>query len=154
MTTGQHGIDLATRIQRRYDFTAHATGFLSGAIILASLLFAGVSSATLYITTILTWATALSFQHFRHVLRGPVTAADVEAETTRPASARRAQPVGQHREHPLVQGRIGAAGQAGEHALQQYDEISCPDLGADRACPLGAAQQQVERREQVFAQRD
>jgi hypothetical protein len=68
-------------------------------------------------------------------------------------SAWRAQPIGQHRENPLVQGRVGAPGQADEHALQQYDEVGCPDLGTDRACLLGAAQQQVERREQVLAQR-
>ena len=76
-------IDLATRIQRRRDFAAHVTGFLSGAIVLASLLLAGVSGIGLYIATLLTWATALSFQHFRHVLRGPVTAEAVRAEASR-----------------------------------------------------------------------
>src|SRR6185437_9764559 len=35
----------------------------------------------------------------------------------------RAQPVGQHGEHPLVQARVGAVGQAGEHSLQQHDEV-------------------------------
>jgi hypothetical protein len=68
-------------------------------------------------------------------------------------SGSRAQPVGQHGEHPLVQGRVAAAGQAGEHTLQQHDEIGRADPGADRAVLLGAAQQQVERREQVLAQR-
>jgi hypothetical protein len=76
-------IDLATRIQRRRDFAAHVTGFLSGAVVLASLLLAGVSGIGLYIATLLTWATALSFQHFRHVLRGPVTAEAVRAEASR-----------------------------------------------------------------------
>ena len=80
-------IDLATRIQRRRDFAAHVTGFLSGAVVLASLLLAGVSGIGLYIATLLTWATALSFQHFRHVLRGPVTAAAVQAEATRLSAA-------------------------------------------------------------------
>ena len=80
-------IDLATRIQRRRDFAAHVTGFLSGAIVLASLLLAGVSGIGLYIATLLTWATALSFQHFRHVLRGPVTTAAVQAEATRLSAA-------------------------------------------------------------------
>ncbi|HEV3289124.1 MAG TPA: hypothetical protein VG123_09025 [Streptosporangiaceae bacterium] len=71
MHINQQDIDLATRVQRRRDFTAHVTGFLSGAIVLGCLLLTGASSASLYIATLLTWATALSFQHFRHVLRGP-----------------------------------------------------------------------------------
>jgi hypothetical protein len=87
MITSQQGIDLATRVQRRRDFTAHVTGFLSGAIVLGSLLLAGASRASLYIATLLTWATALSFQHFRHVLRGPLTAAAVQAEATRLSAA-------------------------------------------------------------------
>ena len=87
MIINQQGIDLATRVQRRRDFTAHVTGFLSGAIVLGCLLLAGASSASLYIATLLTWATALSFQHFRHVLRGPVTTAAVQAEATRLSAA-------------------------------------------------------------------
>ena len=83
MHINQQDIDLATRVQRRRDFTAHVTGFLSGAIVLGCLLLAGASSASLYIATLLTWATALSFQHFRHVLRGPVTAEAVRAEASR-----------------------------------------------------------------------
>jgi len=87
MIIGQQGIDLATRVQRRRDFTAHVTGFLSGAIVLGCLLLAGASSASLYTATLLAWAIALSFQHFRHVLRGPVTAAAVQAEATRLSAA-------------------------------------------------------------------
>lgn len=87
MRLNQHDIDLATRIQRRRDFTAHVTGFLSGAIALGCLLLAGASGTSLYAATLLTWATALSFQHFRHVLRGPVTAAAVQAEATRLSAA-------------------------------------------------------------------
>jgi hypothetical protein len=87
MRLNQHDIDLATRVQRRRDFTAHVTGFLSGAIALGCLLLAGVSGTSLYAATLLTWATALSFQHFRHVLRGPVTAATVQAEATRLSAA-------------------------------------------------------------------
>jgi hypothetical protein len=87
MRLNQHDIDLATRVQRRRDFTAHVTGFLSGAIALGCLLLAGVSGTSLYAATLLTWATALSFQHFRHVLRGPVTAAAVQAEATRLSAA-------------------------------------------------------------------
>ena len=45
------------------------------------------SSTSLYAATLLTWATALSFQHFRHVLRGPVTVAAVQAEATRLSAA-------------------------------------------------------------------
>jgi hypothetical protein len=52
-----------------------------------------------------------------------------------------------------VQGRVGIAGQAGEHALQQHDEVGRPDPGADGACLLGADQQQIERGEQILAQR-
>jgi len=48
-----------------------------------SLNLAGVRGARLYVATLLTWATALSFQHFRHVLRGPVTADAVGAEAAR-----------------------------------------------------------------------
>jgi hypothetical protein len=87
MHINQQDIDLATRVQRRRDFTAHVTGFLSGAIVLGCLLLTGASSASLYIATLLTWATALSFQHFRHVLRGPVTTAAVQAEATRLSAA-------------------------------------------------------------------
>jgi hypothetical protein len=87
MIINQQDIDLATRVQRRRDFTAHLTGFLGGAIVLGCLLLAGASSASLYAATLLTWATALSFQHFRHVLRGPVTAAAVQAEATRLSAA-------------------------------------------------------------------
>ena len=83
MHIDQQVIDLATRIQRRRDFTAHVIGFLSGAIVLGLLLLAGMNGAALYIATVLTWATALSFQHFRHVLRGPVTADAVGAEAAR-----------------------------------------------------------------------
>ena len=87
MRLNQHDIDLATRVQRRRDFIAHVTGFLSGAIVLGCLLLAGASSTSLYAATVLTWVTALSFQHFRHVLRGPVTAAAVQAEATRLSAA-------------------------------------------------------------------
>ena len=52
------------------------------------------AAALLYIATLLTWATALSFQHFRHVLRGPVTVAAVQAEATRLSAAEGAQRYG------------------------------------------------------------
>ena len=94
MIINQQDIDLATRIQRRRDFTAHLTGFLSGALVLGCLLLAGASSASLYAATLLTWATALSFQHFRHVLRGPVTVAAIQAEATRLSAAERAKVAG------------------------------------------------------------
>jgi hypothetical protein len=83
MHIDQQVIDLATGIQRRHDFTAHVTGFAAGAVVLGSLNLAGVRGIRLYTATLLTWATALSFQHFRHVLRGPVTADAVRAEATR-----------------------------------------------------------------------
>ena len=83
MHIDQQVIDLATGIQRRHDFTAHVTGFAAGAVVLGSLSLAGVRGIRLYTATLLTWATALSFQHFRHVLRGPVTADAVRAEATR-----------------------------------------------------------------------
>jgi ferric-dicitrate binding protein FerR (iron transport regulator) len=79
----QATVDLASRVQRRRDFTAHLTGFLTGALVLGVLcwhlpgLRGGAAAA------LLAWSTALSFQHFRHVLRGPVTAADVAAEHAR-----------------------------------------------------------------------
>src|SRR6266568_571409 len=81
------------------------------------------------------------------------TLRDWRLRLSRSGSPRRAQPVGQHGEDQLAQGRVGAARQAGEHALQQHDEVGCPDSGADRARLLGAAQQQVQRREQILAQR-
>ena len=83
MDIDQQVIDLATGIQRRHDFTAHVTGFAAGALVLGSLNLAGVRGARLYTATVLTWATALSLQHFRHILRGPVTADAVRAEATR-----------------------------------------------------------------------
>lgn len=83
MDIDQQVIDLATAIQRRHDFTAHVIGFAAGAVVLGSLNFADVRRARLYAATMLTWATALSFQHFRQVLRGPVTADAVRAEATR-----------------------------------------------------------------------
>ena len=45
MRLNQHDIDLATRVQRRRDFIAHVTGFLSGAIVLGCLLLAGAPAA-------------------------------------------------------------------------------------------------------------
>ena len=83
MHIDQQVIDLATGIQRRRDFTAHITGFAAGAAVLGWLNLAGVRGGRLYTATLLTWATALSFQHFRHVLRGPVTADAIRAEATR-----------------------------------------------------------------------
>lgn len=83
MNIDQQVIDLATRIQRRRDFSAHLTGFLCGTIGLGALLIAGLTGAVLYLAIVLTWATALSFQHFRQVLRGPVTADAVRAEAAR-----------------------------------------------------------------------
>jgi hypothetical protein len=86
--TGRQVIDLATGIQRRRDFTAHITGCAAGAAVLGGLNLAGVRRGRLYTATLLTWATALSFQHFRHVLRGPVTADTVRAEAARRSPAR------------------------------------------------------------------
>jgi hypothetical protein len=83
MDVDQQVIDLATGIQRRQDFTAHVTGFAAGAVVTGSLNLAGVRGIRLYAATMFTWATALSFQHFRHVLRGPITADAVRAEATR-----------------------------------------------------------------------
>ena len=70
MNIDQQIIDLATRIQRRHDFSSHVTGFLCGAVILGALLIAGIKATDLYLAAVLSWATALSFQHFRQVLRG------------------------------------------------------------------------------------
>ena len=70
-------------IQRRHDFTAHVTGFAAGAVVLGSLNLAGVRGTRLYAATLLTWATALSFQHFRHIVRSPVTTDAVRAEAAR-----------------------------------------------------------------------
>ena len=78
MTTPAPMIDLATRIQRRRDFTAHATGFAIGALALITLIAfdPAIAQALLTMTAVIVWATALSFQHFRHVIRGPVTNSD------------------------------------------------------------------------------
>ena len=83
MHIDQQVIDLATGIQRRRDFTAHVTGFAAGAVVVGSLTHAGVRGSRLYAATLLAWATALSLQHFGHVLRGPVTADAVRAEAAR-----------------------------------------------------------------------
>jgi hypothetical protein len=82
MTTSQV-IELATRIQRRRDFTAHLLGFLAGATALTTLHVLDTTATTQFAGSMLAWATALSSQHFRHVLRGPVTSADVNAEHAR-----------------------------------------------------------------------
>ena len=87
MHIDQQAIDLATGIQRRRDFTAHITGFAAGAVVLGGLNLAGVRGGRLYTATLLTWATALSFQHFRYVLRGPVTADAVRVEAARRSPA-------------------------------------------------------------------
>ena len=76
-------IDLATRVQRRRDFNAHLTGFAVGAATITGLHLAGSRGTPQLAATLSTWAFALSFQHFRHVLRGPVTGADVRAESAR-----------------------------------------------------------------------
>ena len=83
MNVDEQTIDLATRIQRRHDFSAHLTGFACGTMVLTVVLLAGVSRTWFYLAALLAWATALSFQHFRQVLRGPVTTAAVHAEATR-----------------------------------------------------------------------
>jgi hypothetical protein len=98
MNIDQQVIDLATRIQRRHDFSSHVTGFLCGAVILGALLIAGIK-ADLCLAAVLTWATALSFQHFRQVLRGPVTTDAVRAEAVR--LGRDSQPDGK-REQPAA----------------------------------------------------
>ena len=99
MNTDQRVIDLATRIQRRRDFLAHVTGLLCGVVILGALLISGIEDTWLYLAAVLTWATALSLQHFRHVLRGPVTASAVRAEATRPG---RDFPTGWQAEQPAA----------------------------------------------------
>jgi hypothetical protein len=82
--TPHHGtVDLATRVQRRRDFTAHLTGFLSGALVLGVVSWRMPDLRAGALAALLTWSIALSFQHVRHVLRGPVTAADVAAEHAR-----------------------------------------------------------------------
>jgi len=100
----QQVIDLATGIQRRRDFTAHTTGFAAGAVVVGSLTLAGVRGGRLHAATLLTWATALSFQHFRHVLRGPVTVDAVRAE-----AVRRCRGSGSGTPHDAA-GRPGSAG--------------------------------------------
>lgn len=76
-------IDLATRIQRRRDFAAHLTGFVIGVAVLLVLTTTTDLDSAAVSTCLLMWATALSFQHFRHVFRGPVTSSDVTAEARR-----------------------------------------------------------------------
>lgn len=98
MNIDQRVIDLATRIQRRRDFLAHVTGLLCGVVILGALLISGIEDTWLYLATVLTWATALSLQHFRQVLRGPVTAGAVRAEATRPG--RDTRPDGKQNNQP------------------------------------------------------
>ena len=83
MNSDQHIIDLATRIQRRHDFSAHLTGFGCGATALTALFLAGVSNPVMYLAALLAWATGLSFQHFRQILRGPLTTAAVNTEAAR-----------------------------------------------------------------------
>ena len=86
MHIDQQVIDLATGIQRRQGFTAHVTGFAAGGRRHELIDLAGVRGPRLYAATLLTWATALSFQHFRQVLRGPVMADAVSAEAARRAA--------------------------------------------------------------------
>lgn len=78
-------INLAARIQRRRDFAAHAVGFATGAtlILLVHALDPAVSGGWTALLAVLAWAVALSFQHFRQVIRGPVTAEDLDAEAHR-----------------------------------------------------------------------
>jgi hypothetical protein len=76
-------IGLATRIQRRRDFTAHLSGYFTGAALLGVVAAVAPRTRAGVAITMLTWATALSFQHFRYVLRGPVTGEDVAAEGSR-----------------------------------------------------------------------
>ena len=83
MPHSQETINLATRVQRRRDFTAHLCGFVCGsaAITLALLTeTAGFFGAAI---SVLIWGTALSFQHFFQVFRGAVTAEHVKKEEFR-----------------------------------------------------------------------
>ncbi|MGZ4575182.1 MAG: hypothetical protein ACXVXY_09370 [Mycobacteriaceae bacterium] len=92
MTTDHatHRIELATRIQRRRDFVAHLTGYAAGLVVLATTVARGASGPVTAAVTALAWATALSFQHSRHVLKGPVTPGDIETEDRRLATTRTA----------------------------------------------------------------
>jgi hypothetical protein len=54
--------------------------------VLGWLSLAGFRRGRLYTATLLVWATALSSQHFGHVLRGPVTADAVRTEAARRSS--------------------------------------------------------------------
>ena len=83
MHIDQQVIDLATGIQRRRDFAAHITGFAAGAVVWARSISPVSAGPACTPRRCSTWATALSFQHFRHVLRGPVTADAVGAEAAR-----------------------------------------------------------------------
>ena len=76
-------IELATRVQRRRDFTAHLTGFIAGAVALGAAALYAPSLRSGVAAALLAWSTALSFQHFRHVMIGPVTSTDVAAEDAR-----------------------------------------------------------------------
>jgi len=80
-------IDLATRIQRRRDFAAHLSGYGAGLVVLAATRLVGADATVTAGTVALAWATALSFQHFRHVLTGPITPEDVLTEQHRLAAA-------------------------------------------------------------------
>jgi hypothetical protein len=83
MSHDQYLIDVATGIQRWRDFTAHLTGFAAGAAALIALRVRGMRGDGLLITALTAWATALSFQHFSQVMRGPVTLHTVQAAAAR-----------------------------------------------------------------------
>ena len=79
----QQVVDLATRIQRRRDFAAHVSGYFTGAATLGVIAFLKPASRPWLGLALAVWATGLSFQHFRHVIRGPVTERDIAEEAKR-----------------------------------------------------------------------
>ena len=99
MNLDQQVIDLATRIQRRHDFSSHVTGFLCGAVILGALLIAGIKAAHLYLAAVLTWATALSFQPAGEPARrnGQQCAGEPGSEPDRRLQPRKSPPSWSHR---------------------------------------------------------
>jgi hypothetical protein len=80
MSHSQETIDLATRIQRRRDFTAHLIGFVCGGASVALVLLMGIAGMIGAAITVFVWGAALSLQHFSQVFRGAITVEAVQAE--------------------------------------------------------------------------
>jgi hypothetical protein len=81
--TSDRLISAATQIQRWRDFLSHVTAYVVGNLILIGIWAMTGRWGFWPLWSLLVWGVGLSFQHFHQLLRGPITADQVEAYLSR-----------------------------------------------------------------------